>query len=47
VRDWCSERLARYAVPKDLVILTELPRSQIGKVMRRVVRDDLIAAQPA
>lgn len=47
VRDWCSERLARYAVPRDLVILTELPRSQIGKVLRRVVRDDLIAATPA
>ncbi|HEY0216265.1 MAG TPA: AMP-binding protein [Cellulomonas sp.] len=47
VRDWCNERIARYAVPRDLVILTELPRSQIGKVLRRVVRDDLIAAMPA
>ncbi|HEY0187160.1 MAG TPA: AMP-binding protein [Cellulomonas sp.] len=47
VRDWCNERLARYAVPRDLVILTELPRSQIGKVLRRVVRDNLIASLPA
>lgn len=44
VREWCGERLARYAVPRDLVILPELPRSQIGKVLRRVVRDDLLAA---
>ena len=47
VREWCGERLARYAVPRELVILTELPRSQIGKVLRRVVRDDLLAASPA
>ena len=44
VRDWCAERLARYAVPREIVILTDLPRSQIGKVLRRVVRDDLLAA---
>lgn len=47
VREWCDARLARYAVPRELVILTELPRSQIGKVLRRVVRDDLMAAGPA
>lgn len=44
VREWCAERLARYAVPREIVILTDLPRSQIGKVLRRVVRDDLLAA---
>jgi long-chain acyl-CoA synthetase len=43
VREWCTDRLARYAVPRELVILTELPRSQIGKVLRRVVRDDLLS----
>jgi long-chain acyl-CoA synthetase len=48
VRDWCQQKLARYAVPKDLVILPDLPRSQIGKVLRRVVRDNLLAtAAPA
>ncbi|WP_448060104.1 AMP-binding protein [Cellulomonas hominis] len=44
VRAWCEQRLARYALPRDLVILTELPRSQIGKVLRRVVRENLLAA---
>lgn len=47
VREWCAERLARYAVPREIVILTDLPRSQIGKVLRRVVRDDLLATMPA
>lgn len=47
VREWCAERLARYAVPREIVILADLPRSQIGKVLRRVVRDDLLAARLA
>jgi long-chain acyl-CoA synthetase len=42
VRAWSEERLARYAQPRDLVILTELPRSQIGKVLRRVVRQEIV-----
>lgn len=44
VRAWCEERMARYALPRELVILTELPRSQIGKVLRRVVRDNLLTS---
>lgn len=42
VRAWGEEKLARYALPKQLEIVTELPRSQIGKVLRRVVRDDIM-----
>ncbi len=42
VRAWSEQRLARYATPRDLVILPELPRSQIGKVLRRVVRQQVI-----
>ena len=42
VRAWSEQRLARYALPRDLVILTELPRSQIGKVLRRVVRQGIV-----
>jgi long-chain acyl-CoA synthetase len=38
VREWCSARLAKYALPGKIVILPDLPRSQIGKVLRRVVR---------
>ncbi|NKY41705.1 AMP-binding protein, partial [Cellulomonas septica] len=33
VRAWCEQRLARYALPRRLVVLTELPRSQVGKVL--------------
>jgi long-chain acyl-CoA synthetase len=41
VRAWCETRLARYALPRRLVVLPDLPRSQVGKVLRRVVRDNL------
>jgi long-chain acyl-CoA synthetase len=43
VRAWLAPRVARYAVPRDLVVLDELPRSLIGKVLRRVVREDYLA----
>ncbi|GAA2725081.1 AMP-binding protein [Cellulomonas aerilata] len=42
VRAWSAQRLARYALPRQLVVLPELPRSQIGKVLRRVVRQQVI-----
>jgi long-chain acyl-CoA synthetase len=38
VRAWCANRISRYAIPKQLVLVSELPRSQVGKVLRRVVR---------
>jgi long-chain acyl-CoA synthetase len=47
VREWCSQKLAKYALPGKIVILPDLPRSQIGKVLRRVVRAGLMAAPPA
>ncbi|MTG88007.1 AMP-binding protein [Cellulosimicrobium sp. BIT-GX5] len=42
VREWGEQRLARYALPRTLAVVPELPRSQIGKVLRRVVREDLL-----
>ena len=43
VRAWCAQRVARYAVPRRLVVLPDLPRSQVGKVLRRVVREAVLA----
>ncbi|SDR82802.1 long-chain acyl-CoA synthetase [Paraoerskovia marina] len=43
IRAHCEAVLARYALPREIVIVPELPRSQIGKVLRRVLRDDLMA----
>lgn len=43
VREWAAGRLTGYAMPKELHVVAELPRSLIGKVLRRVVREDLVA----
>ncbi len=43
VREWCGRKLARYAVPRRVVVLPDLPRSQVGKVLRRVVREHVLA----
>lgn len=43
VRAWCEQRVARYALPRRLEVLDELPRSQVGKVLRRQVREQVLA----
>ncbi|TWH73080.1 long-chain acyl-CoA synthetase [Modestobacter roseus] len=43
VRARAREQLAGYKVPRRLVPVEDLPRSQIGKVLRRQVRDQLLA----
>jgi long-chain acyl-CoA synthetase len=42
VRRWCEQRLPRYQLPRRIVVLPDLPRSQVGKVLRRVVRDIVV-----
>jgi len=46
VREWCGEKFAKYALPRGVVILPDLPRSQIGKVLRRAVKLELMAPTP-
>lgn len=38
--DWCNERLARYKVPTIIEFRDELPRSAVGKVLRRVLVEE-------
>lgn len=42
VREWAAKSISHYALPRQIVILQDLPRSQIGKIMRRKVRDALL-----
>lgn len=37
--DYCREHLTSYKVPKTVVFLDELPKSPVGKVLRRDLRD--------
>ncbi|GAB2466901.1 AMP-binding protein [Xylanimonas ulmi] len=47
VREWVGDTMARYAVPRSVVVMTDLPRSAIGKVLRRAVRESLLAQHAA
>ncbi len=42
LRDFCRQHLTAYKIPKKVVEVDELPRSQVGKVLRRTVRDQLL-----
>ncbi|HEV7812457.1 MAG TPA: long-chain-fatty-acid--CoA ligase [Leifsonia sp.] len=45
IRAFARDTLAAYKVPKHVYAVEELPRSIVGKVIRRKVRDQLLAAQ--
>ena len=38
LKAWCRERLAPYKVPSEYDAVSELPKSQVGKVLRRALR---------
>ncbi|MEE8348047.1 MAG: long-chain fatty acid--CoA ligase [Acidobacteriota bacterium] len=39
VIQFCSDKLAKYKVPKKIEIVEELPKSALGKVLKRVLKD--------
>ena len=42
VRVWCRERLAAYKVPAEVYFLEKLPRTGVGKVLRRTLVGEYI-----
>ncbi|MDH6235326.1 long-chain-fatty-acid--CoA ligase [Cryobacterium sp. CG_9.6] len=47
VRDYCRTRLSAYKIPRRILEVPELPRSLIGKVLRREVRSSLMRSDEA
>jgi long-chain acyl-CoA synthetase len=39
VKDFCREQLTAYKVPKHVAFMDELPKSPVGKILRRELRD--------
>jgi long-chain acyl-CoA synthetase len=37
---WCRERLASYKVPSYIEFRDMLPKSKVGKLLRREIRDE-------
>ena len=40
VLNFCRENLTRYKVPKEIEFRDELPKSNVGKILRRALRDE-------
>ena len=40
LRDFCRQRLAPYKVPARVEFRSELPKTMVGKVLRRALRDE-------
>jgi long-chain acyl-CoA synthetase len=41
IRDWCRERLTGYKVPRHVGFRETLPKSNVGKVLRRVLKEEI------
>jgi long-chain acyl-CoA synthetase len=46
LRAYCRERLAPYKVPGTVEFRTDLPKSMVGKVLRRMLKAEATAPQP-
>ena len=40
VLSWCDKNLTRYKVPKEIEFRDELPKTNVGKILRRALRDE-------
>jgi len=38
--DYCKEELTAYKKPKYIEFRTDLPKTNVGKILRRALRDD-------
>lgn len=43
VREFASRKLPPYAIPRRIFVVEALPVSMIGKIQRRVVRENIVA----
>ena len=41
---FCAEYLTRYKIPRSIIFIDALPKSNVGKVLRRTLRDQAIPA---
>ena len=45
LREHCYARVTRYKVPRKIVAVDDLPRSMLGKILRRKVREQLLDSE--
>ncbi|HBO37276.1 MAG TPA: long-chain-fatty-acid--CoA ligase FadD [Pasteurellaceae bacterium] len=47
LRHHCRQHLTGYKIPKDIEFRDELPKTNVGKILRRVLRDEELAKRSA
>ncbi len=40
VESWCREKLTAYKIPKEIEFRDELPKTNVGKILRRALREE-------
>ena len=40
IKDWCKKKLVSYKIPTEIIIVDQLPRTSVGKVLRRKLISD-------
>jgi long-chain acyl-CoA synthetase len=43
LKDYCRQQLTAYKVPRRIEVRGELPKTNVGKILRRVLRDEVVA----
>lgn len=43
--DWCSARLAKYKVPRSVEFRDRMPKTAVGKILRRSLVEEVVAKQ--
>ena len=47
IQEFCKLHLAQYKIPREIELRSELPKTTVGKVLRRVLQDEAKAKQAA
>jgi long-chain acyl-CoA synthetase len=38
IKEFCADKLTNYKIPKHVVFRDELPKSNVGKILRRLMK---------
>lgn len=41
--DWLSPKIARYKLPRHVVVWDDMPKSAYGKITKKLIREELMA----
>ena len=47
IQQFCQQQLTGYKLPRHVYFRSELPKTNVGKILRRSLRDELIRSSPA